>query len=327
MITERNMRSDSSNILGRGAMLVILAASLSGVLAAQPAAAPQKGFDTPQLAVEALLKAAEANDTAALLELVGPDGKDLITSGDPVQDKNHLADFAAKAREKKAVVIDPKKSSRATLTVGAADWPLPIPIVKTKGKWYFDSKEGRQEILYRRIGANELDAIQVCRGYVEVQNEYASTVRDSSGVNQYAQRIISSPGKRDGLVWRNEDGTLGGPLSEAVAKAIEEGYTFNSPTAYHGYYFKVLKGQGPSAPMGEIDYVIKGMMIGGFALIAVPAEYGVTGVKTFMVSHNGVVYEKDLGPDSLKIAKSIERFDPDKTWRRTDDEWPADSSK
>ena len=308
-------------------MLVLLAASLAGGLAAQPAAAPQKGFDTPQSAVDALLKATEASDVAALNELFGPDGKDLITSGDPVQDKNYLAAFSAKAREKKGVTVDPKNASRATLSVGAGDWPLPIPIVKKKGKWYFDSKAGAQEIIYRRIGANELDAIQVCRGYVEVQNEYASTVHDSSGVNQYAQRIISSPGKRDGLYWKNDDGTPGGPLSETVAKAIEEGYSPGAGTGYHGYYFKVLKGQGPAAPHGEIDYVIKGIMIGGFALIATPVEYGVSGVKTFIVNHNGIVHEKDLGPDSLSLAKAIEVYNPDKTWHRTDDEWPPDSSK
>ena len=219
--------------------------------AAQSAAAPQKGFDTPQLAVDALIKAAEANDISALQELFGPEGSDLVSSGDPVQDKNYIAAFAARAREKKAVVVDPQKSSRAILSVGAADWPLPIPIVKRKGKWYFDSKAGRQEILQRRIGANELDAIQVCRGFVEAQWEYASTAQDSSGTKQFAQRIISSPGKRDGLYWRNEDGTPGGPISEAVAKAIEEGYSLSGRSGYHGYYFKVLKGQGPSAPLGE----------------------------------------------------------------------------
>jgi hypothetical protein len=327
MNRERTMNPNSSPNLDRVARLVILAASLAGIVAAQPAAAPQKGFDTPQLAVDALVKAAEAADFAAIKELLGPEDSDLVSTGDPVQDKNYLTSFAAKAREKQAIAVDPQNSSRAILTVGAAGWPLPIPIVKRKGKWYFDSKAGRQEILYRRIGANELDAIQACRRFVEAQKEYASTVHDSSGTPQYAQKIISSPGQRDGLYWQNADGTPGGPLSEGVAKAIAEGYSPSVRSGHHGYYFKVLKGQGSAAPRGEIDFVIKGMMIGGFALIAVPVEYGVTGVKTFMVSHDGIVYQKDLGPDSLNIAKGIERYNPDKTWQKTDDEWPDDTGR
>jgi hypothetical protein len=165
-----------------------------------------------------------------------------------------------------------------------------------------------------------LDAIQICRGFVEAQEEYASTIHDDSGVNQYAQRIISTPGKQDGLAWRNQDGSPGGPVGEAVAKAIEEGYAKKSEP-YHGYYFRVLKGQGPAAPLGQLDYTIEGVMIGGFALVAWPAEYRVTGVQTFMVSYNGSVYQKDLGPDSVKIAAAMERYNPDKTWHRTDDEW------
>jgi hypothetical protein len=197
--------------------------------------------------------------------------------------------------------------------------------VRKKGRWSFDSVAGHDEILRRRIGTNELDAIQVCRGYVEAQKEYASEIHDNSGVNQYAQQIFSSPGKKDGLYWKNPDGTPGGPVGDTVARAIAEGYSAKAGSGYHGYYFKVLKGQGPAAPMGKLDYVIDGVMIGGFALIAVPAEYGVSGVKTFIVSHDGIVYEKDLGPKSDQIAKSIERYNPDRTWRRTDDEWPLEA--
>jgi hypothetical protein len=301
-------------------------AAASVLLALCPALSAQaRSYDTPQAAVDALLKAAQTGDAAALAELFGPEGKDLVTSGDPVQDKNYIAAFHAKAQEKKSVVLDPKNSSRATLSVGNDDWPFPLPLIKKSGKWFFDAKAGGQEILYRRIGANELDAIQVCRGFVEAQGEYATLAREYTGSTQYAQRLISSPGKRDGLYWQKPDGSAGGPVSEAVARAIEEGYSLDAKTAYHGYYFKVLKGQGPAAPFGHMDYVIGGVMIGGFALIAAPAEYGVSGIKTFMVSHDGIVYEKDLGPDTLKIAKSIDRFNPDKTWKRTDDEWPPDS--
>jgi hypothetical protein len=216
--------------------------------------------------------------------------------------------------------VDAKNPNSATLLIGSEDWPLPIPIVKRNGKWYFDTKAGREEILLRRIGANELDVIEVCLGYVDAQKEYAEQKHDGSTVNQYAQRIISTPGKQDGLAWKNADGSWGGPVGETVAKALEQGYSEKSQP-YHGYYFKVLKGQGPAAPLGEIDFVVGGAMIGGFALAAAPAEYGITGVETFIISHNGIVYQKDLGPDTLKEFKSMERYNPDKTWKATDDQW------
>jgi hypothetical protein len=290
----------------------------------EPSLPAQKSFNTPQEAAAALIQAAGTYNVSALLEIFGPDGKDLVSSADPVKDKNLAESFAVKAKQNQTVTIDPKNKARAILSVGNDDWPLPIPIVKKAGKWYFDSKQGRDEILFRRIGANELDAIQICRGFVEAQQEYASEVHDNSGVNQYAQKIISSPGKHDGLYWQNADGTAGGPIGEAVARAIEEGYSPSKP-GYHGYYFKVLKGQGPAAPLGQLDYLIEGVMIGGFALVAVPAEYRVTGVKTFMVSYDGIVYEKDLGPDSLNLVRKMERYNPDRSWQRTDDQWPADT--
>jgi hypothetical protein len=321
MTKEKNMNSTSSPVLARGVLLAFLAATL----AAGQTAPPQKGFETPQLAADALVTAAGANDTAALLELFGPDGKDLVSTGDPVRDKAYVTAFSADARQKMAVAVDPHDASRATLSVGARNWPLPVPIVKKTGKWYFDAKAGREEILARRIGANELDAIQICRRYDEAQWEYASSAHDSSGLPQFAQKLISSPGKQDGLYWRNEDGSGGGPISEGVAKAIEEGYSPEAKSGFHGYYFKVLKGQGKSARMGELDYVIDGIMIGGFALAAAPVEYGVTGLKTFIVGPDGIVYEKDLGPKTLSIFQSMDRYDPDKTWHRTDDEWPTDA--
>ena len=189
----------------------------------------------------------------------------------------------------------PENGKRAFLLVGNEDWPFPVPLVKRGGKWFFDSKAGRQELLYRRIGANELDAIEICHGYVEAQDDYATQKRALYDVNQYAQRIVSTPGKQDGLAWQNPDGTWGGPVGENIARAIEQGYT-SSSEPYHGYFFKILKGQGPAAPLGEMNFVVKGIMIGGFALVAAPAEYDVTGVRTFIVSHDGVVYEKDFGP-------------------------------
>jgi hypothetical protein len=270
-------------------------------------------FDTPQQAADALVEAAANFDVAALTSIFGPEGNDIVLSGEFSQDRKHAADFAVEAGRKKSVSVDPKSGTRAFLLVGEQDWPFPIPIVKRGVKWYFDGKAGREELLYRRIGANELDAIEICRGFVEAQYEYALQQRAINYVNQYAQRIVSTPGKRDGLAWQNADGTWGGPVGHNIAQAIEQGYAISSDP-YHGYFFKILKGQGPAAPMGEMEFVVKGVMIGGFALVAAPAVYSVTGVRTFIVSHDGVVYERDLGPNTLETFKKMERFNPDKTW-------------
>ncbi len=270
-------------------------------------------FDTPQQAADALVDAAEKFDLVALTQIFGPDGDDIVFSGEFAQDRKHATDFAAEAREKKSVSVDPKNGSRAFLLVGNEDWPFPVPLVKRGEKWFFDGKAGRQELLYRRIGANELDAIDICHGYVEAQHDYAIQQRALYDVNQYAQRIVSTPGKQDGLAWQNADGRWDGPMGENIARAIEQGYT-SSSDPYHGYFFKILKGQGPAAPLGEMNFVVKGIMIGGFALVAAPAEYDVTGVRTFIVSHDGVVYEKDFGPKTLDEFKKMERFNPDKSW-------------
>ena len=280
----------------------------------QPAEA--QAFSSPKAAAEALVNAAEKEDVTALLLIFGPAGSDLVNTADTVQDKNNMATFAQSARE--ALSFEKSNPNQVIMLVGKQQWPMPVPIVKHGGKWYFDAKAGHDEVVFRRVGSNELTAIQVCEGFVEAQRQYALEAHD--GVNQYAQKIISTPGKTDGLYWKNEDGTSGGPISEAIANALAEGYTFNEPTAYHGYYFKVLKGQGPAARLGRLDYVIDGVMIGGFAMVAVPADYRVTGVKTFIVSNDGTVYQKDLGPDSLEIAKKMELYDPDKSWEPIDGE-------
>ena len=311
-----------------GVLAAALSACFSGaVLLAQQATAPKPAatataalppnvslFDTPQKAADALIEAAETFDLAALTHIFGPDGNDIVMSGEVAQDRKHAVDFAAEARKKNSIAVDPKSGTRAFLLVGEEDWPFPVPLVRRNNKWFFDSKAGKQELLYRRIGANELDAIDVCRGYVEAQHEYAMSERTIGEVNQYAQRIVSTPGKHDGLAWQNPDGTWGGPVGENIAKAIEQGYT-SSSDPYHGYFFKILTGQGPAAPLGEIDFVVKGAMIGGFALVAAPAEYNVTGLRTFIVSHDGIVYEKDLGPRTLDEFKKMERYNPDKTWK------------
>ena len=319
-MTSTSAKVSVLKLFGIAGALALLA--LPGHLTAQqPAAktAPRsiavggKTFDTPQQAADALVPAAEKFDERVLGEIFGPDGEDIYLSGEYPQDRQRASDFAAQAHEKKSISLDPKRGNRAYLLVGNEDWPFPVPIVKVGAKWSFDARAGRQELLHRRVGSNELDAIDICRGYVEAQHEYALQKREGYDVNQYAQRIVSTPGKQDGLAWHNSDGSWAGPIGEKIARAIEQGYT-GGAEPYHGYFFKILKGQGPAAPLGEMGYVIKGVMIGGFALVAAPAEYGVTGVKTFIVSHDGVVYEKDFGLASLSEFIKMERFNPDKSW-------------
>jgi hypothetical protein len=297
--------------------LVVFAAQQSAATkppaAIASAVAGPKKFDTPQQAADALVYAAQKFDEAALVQIFGPDGDDVVFSGEAAQDRQRASDFVSQASEKKSVSVDPMRGNRAFLLVGKDDWPFPVPIVKLGDKWFFDAKAGRREMLYRRIGANELDAINICNGYVDAQNEYALQKRDGYDVNQYAQRVISTPGKQDGLAWKNSDGTWDGPVGEKIAQAIEEGYT-NRSEPYHGYFFKVLKGQGPAARLGQMDFVVKGLMIGGFALVAAPAEYGITGVKTFIVSYDGVVFQKDFGPATLDEFAKMELFNPDKSW-------------
>jgi hypothetical protein len=333
MIRENRMTQGTSNAKGRNILFAVIAAVLFCLLGIPSQARPgpkqssvapsspgPKLFGTPKEAVEALTQAAADFNVPTLLEILGPDGKDLVASEDRVEDRNRAVAFAAKAKERNRLITNAKNPNRAILTVGDEDWPLPIPLVKKNGEWYFDSKAGLDEILRRRIGANELDTITVCRGYVEAQLAYAAEIHNDSGVNQYAQKIISTPGKHDGLAWRNPDGTWGGPVGERVAEAIDR-RTMEQGKPFHGYYFKILKGQGSAARLGELDYVINGAMIGGFALLAFPAEYRVTGVQTFIVSYDGVVYQKDLGPDTVRMASAMERYDPDSSWRRTDDNW------
>lgn len=297
------------------ASLVLIMLLLFASRAGAQTSATQRGkvFATPQEAASSLVDAAEKYDEAALIAVLGPNSNDIIHTGEPARDGEKCKEFARQARAKMSVEIN-KTKTRATMIVGDEDWPFPVPIVKTGKSWSFDASTGRREILVRRIGQNELDAIQICRGYVEAQHEYALKRREGYEVNQYAQKIISSEGKQDGLAWKKSDGTWDGPIGEKVAAAIAQGYA-NRTEPYHGYFFKVLKGQGSAAPLGQLDYVIKGVMIGGFALIASPAQYRNTGVKSFMVSQDGVVYEKDLGPQTLEFFKGMERFNPDRSWR------------
>ena len=297
---------------------------VTGMISAQqtqskPAPAAQvRTFATAEEAADALIDAAEKFDVVALEQIFGSDAKDIILPEEAARNQEIAKMFAELAREKRSVSVGPKNKNHAVLIIGNEEWPFSVPLVKKSGRWFFNAAAGRQEIIYRRIGGNELDAIEICRGFVEAQHDYALEKHEGSYVNQYAQRIISTPGKQDGLAWRDADGNWNGPIGENVANAIEKGYTRTQP--YHGYFFKVLKGQGPAAPLGQMDFVVNGVMIGGFALVAAPAEYAVTGVKTFMVSHDGVVYEKDFGPNTLEEFKKMERFNPDKTWSPVEEE-------
>jgi hypothetical protein len=272
-----------------------------------------QSFATPQEAAQALVDAAGQNDTAALMKLFGPQGSDIVRSGDAAEDKDARAEFARRAHEKMQVQMEASNPNRAVIIAGNDNWPLPIPLVRTKaGQWHFDIARGRVEILARRIGRNELAAIDVCRGYVEAQMEYGSQDRNGNGVLDYAQRIVSSPGKKNGLYWEGAPDNLVPKAFGDAAAAIGGG---KAPEPYHGYYFRVLTSQGPDAPGGAQPYIVKGDMIGGFALLAYPAKYGDSGIKTFIVNHRGVVYEKDLGPSTATLAAQITRFNPDKTWQ------------
>jgi hypothetical protein len=278
---------------------------LAFLMALTPVAltAAQRTFATPEEAIHATIDAAEQNDTAALLEIFGPDGKDIAESGDPAEDKDLRAEFARAAHEKLELERDPLMPDKVSFTVGEDPWPFPVAVVRTNGKWHLDSAGGRLEVLARRIGRNELTAMEVCRGYAEAQLEYAATPHDGDRILKYAMKPVSSPGKKDGL----DD-----LVSSAFAGASD---TTRKPEAWHGYYFRILKSQGPDAPGGAFDYVVNGRMMGGFALIAWPAEYGVSGILTLTINHDGVVYEKDLGAATAVQARQILRFNPDKTWR------------
>jgi hypothetical protein len=273
----------------------------------------QQRFNSPDDAVVALIAAAKAGDPEALTRVLGPEGRAIVSSGDPVADASGRKRVVEAYDAKHQVVME--GADKAALVIGNEDWPFPIPLVRTNGGWQFDTAAGRDEILYRRIGRNELRSIQTCLAYVDAQQEYAEKGFAGNGV--YAQRIVSRPGKKDGLYWPPQSDDDESPLGELAAAAAAEGYrTGQQRMPFHGYYYKILTRQGPSAPGGALDYVVRGNMIGGFALVAYPAEYRNSGVMTFLVSHQGKVYEKDLGPDTARIAGSMTAFNPDSTWQQ-----------
>ncbi len=295
------------------ALLITVLALPLQVHAAQ---ARQKMFASPEEAVKSLVAAVKGDNLKDLKVIFGPLGKEVLSSGDPVEDKAAKGRFLEAYEAKKTLITE--GDGKAVLQIGAEDWPFPIPIMKKGTKWFFDTKKGKEELVYRRIGRNELNTIQVCLAYVDAQREYAAKTRGGDDLLEYAQKFLSTPGKKDGLYWEAKAGEEESPLGDFFARATREGYkkTDNKPIPYHGYYFKILKAQGPHAPGGAYDYVVNGRMIGGFALVAYPAQYNISGIMSFIVNYNGDVYEKDLGKRTPIIARGIKAFDPDQTWKK-----------
>lgn len=278
---------------------------------AAPAFAQQR-FDSAEAAAQALITAAGANDATQLAAIFGPAGNAILTSGNADQDRAEQSQFSKLAREMHKLIHDPVNPNRVILSIGSADWPFPVPIVLSDGKWSFDASEGRVEMQARRIGTHELDAIEICAGYVAAQRKYASEYHGKDGVLQYASHMMSGTGAADGLYRQGE------PLvPEALAVATWDGQK-KPAKAYHGYYFRILEGQGPHAPEGAHSYIVKGKLMGGFGLVAWPAQYGVTGIRTFIVNQDGIVYEKDIAPAPGSAQAPITRYDPDSSWKPVD---------
>jgi hypothetical protein len=281
----------------------------------------QQAFKTPEEAATALVAAAKSGDMKAITTVLGPDGDDIVSSGDEVADAATRTKFVSAYDAKHTITME--GDSKAVMVIGPDDFPLPVPIIRKDGQWRFDTAAGRDEILFRRIGENELDAIQSALAYVDAQDEYAEKDRTGAGANTYAQRIISRPGKKDGLYWPTSQGEDPSPLGELIADATKQGYRVSGERSpFHGYYFKILTRQGPAAPGGEADYVVDGKMIGGFGLVAYPAEYRNSGVMTFIVNHAGTVFQKDLGPNTAQLAERMTSFNPDKSWQAVTDTEP-----
>ena len=280
-------------------------------------ASAEQSFKTADAAVDALVSAARSNDRKALMEILGRGSSDIVSSGDPVADTASYQRFVSAYDAKHQLSME--GDNKAIMIIGQEDYPFPIPIVRENGTWRFDTGAGREEIIYRRIGANELDTIQTSLAYVDAQNDYAEKDRTGAGKGVYAQHMVSSPGKKDGLYWPDVQGEDQSPLGELAAEAAKQGYRVGAGRIpYHGYYYKILTKQGAAAPGGELDYVVNGKMIGGFGLVAYPAQYRNSGVMTFIVNHNGQVYQKDLGPHTTAIAEKMTSFNPDKTWEKTE---------
>jgi hypothetical protein len=300
-----------------GLVLTLFATVVTPALAVDPRPAEKltpRLFATPDLAVKALYDAAKANDAGTLHAVLGPGSGRIIDSGDPAEDMQGRARFVA--AYERAAHVELQGKAKATLALGETGWPFPFPLVRTGRQWHFDAKAGRDEVLARRIGRNELSTIQVALAYVDAQREYALRSVDQDSGHDYAQRFVSTPNRHDGLYWEAAPGEARSPMGPLFAAAAKEDTPGTLTAPYHGYYFQILRAQGPHATGGATDYVAKGKMIGGFALAAYPARYRASGVKTFIVNHDGNVYSKDLGRDTAAVAQTIERYDPDASWQR-----------
>jgi len=299
-------------------LISIVLLTLPGSGHPQAPSASRQTFASAQAAAESFIRAARADDTVALLSILGPQAKDLLDTGDPVADKKHRESFSGALQAGWKLVPDPVRADSFVLLVGEKEWPFPIPIVKSHERWQYDTVDGRKEILARLIGGNEITAIEICRAYVEAQREYASAKRDGVELHRYAQHLVSSPGKQDGLYWPAASNEPESPAGEILARMSAEGYTEQKgkPKIFRGYRFRILKAQGHHAPGEARDYIVKGYMIGGFGLVAFPVDYAVTGIATFIVNQDGVVHEKDLGPNTVAIATKMKAYDPDRSWRK-----------
>ncbi len=307
---------DTFHLLQTVRIATLALALIAGITTGAQAATDQEVFATPEQAAETLAAAWRAGSKSELLKIFGPDGAKLVSSGDDVADQTAKARLAAEydAQHK----IESKGEQKAELVIGKDEFPFPIPLVKEGGGWKFDTQAGEDEILNRRIGRNELNVIKVCGAYVDAQQEYAA--RFGKGRREYAMKLVSSAGKRDGLYWPSRTGDDESPLGPLVARAAAEGYSATSTellAPYHGYYYRILVRQGSAAPGGASDYVVKGKMTKGFALVAFPAQYGNSGVMTFMVNQNGIVFEKNLGPNTTEVAQQITEYNPDRSWKTT----------
>jgi hypothetical protein len=308
----------SSSALSISALLLVCLLVIPFVSAEE--SAPQQVFPSPDAAVGALVAASKADDIKALNSILGPEADQVVSSGDPVADNNARDNFLRRYQEMHRLAYDDQ--GRVIVYIGAENWPVPIPLVKKNGGWIFDTAAGKEELLYRRIGRNELFTIDVLEDLGEGQEEYASEPRDDESTGQYAQKIMSDTGKRNGLYWETAEGQPDSPIGPLVASATTEGYTKDnggSPIPFHGYYYKVLTRQGKNAPGGAMNYLVNGKMTKGFAFLAYPAEYRASGVMTFIINQDGVVVQKDLGPDTAKLASQITEFNPDKSWREVDE--------
>ncbi|MBU6479025.1 MAG: DUF2950 family protein [Nitrospirae bacterium] len=303
----------------RGGLLKTIFASalMTTAPVALAATAGQEYFASPEAGTEALVEAVKANDQPVLRTILGPHSRRLMSSGDKVADQQSREAFIKAYSEANKVVLD--GDQQAVLVIGQDEWPMPIPLVKSPAGWRFDSPQGEKEILVRRIGRNELSAIQVCLAIVDAAQEYATLDVDGDGIPEYTPRFVSTPGKHDGLYWEAKADEPLSPLGPLLAAATNEGYTESAtrPLApYHGYFYRILTKQGKDAPGGARDYLINGQMIGGFAVIAYPARYGVSGIMSFLVNQDGMVYEQNLGKNTAAIAAKINTFNPDANWKQ-----------